>query len=194
MFCSCHCAFEQSALFAKVNSDAISEVFDFQVCLKVLCFYPLTPMFRGAQMKSFCAVFLNFILFSEYFSCYEILKNKKPVPLNTRLTSKMPASDDIKVGTKVEVTGKDWRGVVAFSGLTSFAAGKWVGVVLDQPNGKNNGSVQGKTYFSCQDNYGLFVRPTQLTILEEAPANVSSTPARSGTVYFLLTNISLFWV
>ena len=82
----------------------------------------------------------------------------------------MPASDDIKVGTKVEVTGKDWRGVVAFCGVTSFAAGKWVGVVLDQPNGKNNGSVQGKTYFSCQDNYGLFVRPTQLTILEEAPS------------------------
>ena len=82
----------------------------------------------------------------------------------------MPASDNIKVDTKVEGTGKDWRGVVAFCGVTSFAAGKWVGVVLDQPNGKNNGSVQGKTYFSCQDNYGLFVRPTQLTILEEAPS------------------------
>ena len=84
--------------------------------------------------------------------------------------------DDFRVGTKVEVVGKDLRGVVAFSGLTSFASGKWIGVVLDQPNGKNNGTVQGKTYFSCQDNYGIFVRPNQLSLLEEAPP---STPAKA---------------
>jgi len=54
---------------------------------------------------------------------------------------------NLKVGQRVEVTGKDVRGVVAFYGGTQFAPGKWVGVVLDTPKGKNNGSVQGKSYF-----------------------------------------------
>jgi CAP-Gly domain len=54
----------------------------------------------------------------------------------------------VKVGQRVEVTGKDVRGVVAFVGGTLFAPGKWVGVVLDDAKGKNNGSVQGKQYFT----------------------------------------------
>ena len=90
----------------------------------------------------------------------------------------MPGGDEFRVGSKVEVIGKDLRGVVAFCGLTSFATGKWIGVVLDHPNGKNNGTVQGKTYFSCQDNYGIFVRPNQLSLLEDA-LPPPSTPSRS---------------
>lgn len=42
--------------------------------------------------------------------------------------------------------------------------GKWVGVVLDEPKGKNNGTVQGKTYFACQENYGVFVRQSQVNM------------------------------
>lgn len=40
--------------------------------------------------------------------------------------------------------------------------GKWVGIVLDDDSGKNNGEVQGKKYFSCPDNFGIFVRPNQV--------------------------------
>lgn len=29
----------------------------------------------------------------------------------------------------------------------------------DEPNGKNDGSVKGKAYFSCKPLYGVFVRP-----------------------------------
>lgn len=47
---------------------------------------------------------------------------------------------------------------VRFVGTTQFAAGTWVGVELDSPIGKNNGSVQGVVYFSCRMNYGLFLR------------------------------------
>lgn len=53
----------------------------------------------------------------------------------------------LKEGQRVEVTGKDVRGVVAYVGSTMFSAGKWIGIILDVPKGKNNGTVQGKTYF-----------------------------------------------
>lgn len=53
----------------------------------------------------------------------------------------------LRVGQKVEVAGKNIRGEVAYIGMTTFAAGKWVGVVLAEPKGKNNGTIQGNCYF-----------------------------------------------
>lgn len=52
--------------------------------------------------------------------------------------------------------------------MTQFASGYWVGIELDAPLGKNNGAVKGETYFTCPDNCGLFVKPSQLRILEDA--------------------------
>lgn len=54
----------------------------------------------------------------------------------------------LRVGQKVEVAGKNIRGEVAYIGMTTFAAGKWAGVVLTEPKGKNNGTIQGTSYFS----------------------------------------------
>lgn len=54
----------------------------------------------------------------------------------------------LRVGQKVEIAGKNIRGEVAYIGMTTFAAGKWVGVVLTEPKGKNNGNIQGSTYFT----------------------------------------------
>ncbi|KAG7262402.1 hypothetical protein CRUP_024070 [Coryphaenoides rupestris] len=46
------------------------------------------------------------------------------------------------VGSMVEVIGKGQRGTVAYVGATLFASGKWVGVILDEAKGKNDGTVQ----------------------------------------------------
>uniref|UniRef100_A0A6Q2X3I2 Dynactin subunit 1 n=1 Tax=Esox lucius TaxID=8010 RepID=A0A6Q2X3I2_ESOLU len=80
------------------------------------------------------------------------------------LLSKMSADGGgrpAKVGSVVEVIGKGQRGTVAYVGATLFATGKWVGVILDEPKGKNDGTVQGKRYFQCDENCGIFVRQSQ---------------------------------
>ncbi|XP_073776844.1 dynactin subunit 1 isoform X3 [Danio rerio] len=79
----------------------------------------------------------------------------------------------VKVGSLVEVIGKGHRGTVAYIGNTLFASGKWVGVILDEPKGKNDGTVQGKRYFLCQENHGIFVRQSQIQLVEDGADTTS---------------------
>lgn len=80
----------------------------------------------------------------------------------------------MKVGSLVEVIGKGQRGTVAYVGATLFASGKWVGVILDEPKGKNDGTVQGKSYFTCKENHGIFVRQSQIQPIEDAGSSATS--------------------
>ncbi|XP_022068520.2 dynactin subunit 1-like isoform X6 [Acanthochromis polyacanthus] len=86
-----------------------------------------------------------------------------------------------KIGSTVEVTGKGQRGTVAYIGTTLFASGKWVGVILDEPKGKNDGTVQGKRYFTCEENHGIFVRQSQIQVVEEGSGATSPDTPESGT-------------
>ena len=56
-------------------------------------------------------------------------------------------AEKYNVGDQVIVAGKDLRGKVAFVGETEFSPGKWIGLILTEQKGKNNGCVQGKAYF-----------------------------------------------
>nr|XP_006128002.1 dynactin subunit 1-like [Pelodiscus sinensis] len=78
----------------------------------------------------------------------------------------------LKVGSRVEVIGKGHRGTVAYVGATLFATGKWVGVILDEAKGKNDGSVQGRKYFTCEENHGIFVRQSQVQPLASLACSV----------------------
>ncbi|UJR25862.1 hypothetical protein I4U23_007212 [Adineta vaga] len=67
---------------------------------------------------------------------------------------------------------------IAFIGKPEFADGEWIGVILDEPKGKNNGSVRKKDgttvkYFSCDDNHGLYVRPSQIeSIIDDSKTHL----------------------
>nr|XP_057928808.1 kinesin-like protein KIF13B isoform X2 [Doryrhamphus excisus] len=69
--------------------------------------------------------------------------------------------DWLKEGEFVTV-GTNKCGTVRYVGPTDFAQGTWVGVELDVPAGKNDGSVGGKHYFRCNPGYGVLVRPDRV--------------------------------
>lgn len=102
-------------------------------------------------------------------------------------------SADFQIGDRVWVSGNK-PGYVQFIGGTQFAPGQWAGIVLDEPIGKNDGSVAGVRYFQCEDGRGIFTRPSKLskTALPEKEANgrqaspapgapATSEPAPAGT-------------
>ena len=84
------------------------------------------------------------------------------------------------------VTIPQGRGVVRFKGPTSFmSTGKWVGIELYEKNGKNDGSVDGISYFNCELGYGVFVRPSQIrsvhgSELDAGPSVQKPPPPASG--------------
>ena len=53
-----------------------------------------------------------------------------------------------------------------YLGPTDFAKGEWAGIELEAPIGKNDGSVDGKKYFECAANFGLFAPLHKVDILK----------------------------
>ncbi|XP_060765448.1 CAP-Gly domain-containing linker protein 1-like isoform X2 [Neoarius graeffei] len=106
-------------------------------------------------------------------------KTSPPSATAKTLTSPGPGASVVNdsvaefiVGERVWVNGNK-PGYVQFIGGTQFAPGQWAGIVLDEPIGKNDGSVAGVRYFQCEDLRGIFTRPSKLsrTPLPECEAN-----------------------
>jgi tubulin-folding cofactor B len=69
----------------------------------------------------------------------------------------------IQVGCRCKVSPGEKRGVVRFVGkIDGLPLGYWVGVQLDEPVGKNDGSVKGKRIFECLEMHGTFARPDKV--------------------------------
>ncbi|XP_069092302.1 CAP-Gly domain-containing linker protein 4 isoform X2 [Pleurodeles waltl] len=61
----------------------------------------------------------------------------------------------LNLGDRVVIAGQK-VGTLRFCGTTEFASGQWAGIEMDEPEGKNNGSVGGVQYFNCAPRYGIF--------------------------------------
>ncbi len=58
--------------------------------------------------------------------------------------------------------------IVRYIGTTLFAEGIWIGIeFISRSLGKNDGSVNGHTYFECKQNHGLFIRPNRITLTKK---------------------------
>jgi len=82
---------------------------------------------------------------------------RNPATPSTAPTTQEEASK-FTVGARCETFPGGKRGEIVFIGETKFAAGWWIGVVLDEPCGNNDGSVKGVRYFECDDKHGKLLK------------------------------------
>ncbi|XP_041920413.1 CAP-Gly domain-containing linker protein 3 isoform X3 [Alosa alosa] len=99
------------------------------------------------------------------------LPNYDNIPGNLMLSS-----IGLKLGDRVLLDDMK-TGTLRFCGTTEFASGQWVGVELDEAEGKNDGSVGGVRYFICPPKMGLFAPVSKITKLsDQTPSSITSTP------------------
>lgn len=60
--------------------------------------------------------------------------------------------------------------------LPGLHGAPWVGIALDEPFGKNDGSVNGEILFKCKSKHGIFVRPERLEIGDFAELGLEDDP------------------
>lgn len=93
------------------------------------------------------------------------IKRLKPKSNSTLKVSNSSFSNDeswLTLGVNVLVNSE--IGILRYIGPVDFAEGTWLGVELRSNNGKNDGSVQGKRYFTCKPNKGLLVKPKKVSV------------------------------
>ncbi|KTF81015.1 hypothetical protein cypCar_00021966 [Cyprinus carpio] len=99
----------------------------------------------------------------------------KPAQGDKSSAEAQDAGEQFKIGDRVWVNGNK-PGVIQFLGETQFAPGQWAGIVLDEPIGKNDGSVSGVRYFQCEPLKGIFTRPSKLSSTEGEPDGTATAP------------------
>ncbi|OAA43060.1 Cytoskeleton-associated protein, Gly-rich domain protein [Cordyceps fumosorosea ARSEF 2679] len=109
---------------------------------------------------------------SETYALDSVLSDPTMIPA----TPGRPASaDDVVVGDSVEVPG-GLRGTVRFVGTVQGKKGQFVGIELNRefaPRGKNNGDVDGISYFNTSvPGSGIFV-PVSKAVRRESPSHAA---------------------
>eukprot|EP00039_Didymoeca_costata_P023201 m.6325 g.6325 ORF g.6325 m.6325 type:complete len:919 (+) comp3518_c0_seq1:175-2931(+) len=69
------------------------------------------------------------------------------------------------VGERCKVTGYESEGVIRFVGEKVGVGGLYVLVELDEPEGDNDGNIDGHMYAICLDEHGVFVKPSSVKLL-----------------------------
>lgn len=57
------------------------------------------------------------------------------------------------------------KGILLYFGTVHFAPGYFCGVQLDEPEGKHDGCLDGKRYYSCMPNHGVFAPVSKVEFL-----------------------------
>ncbi|XP_009991093.1 PREDICTED: CAP-Gly domain-containing linker protein 4 [Tauraco erythrolophus] len=105
--------------------------------------------------------------------------SKAMIPNYDHVTGKaMLLSLGLKLGDRVVIAGQK-VGTLRFCGTTEFASGQWAGVELDEPEGKNNGSVGKVQYFKCAPKRGIFA---PLSKISKASDHKKSSVRRSSSM------------
>ncbi|XP_021359744.1 CAP-Gly domain-containing linker protein 3-like isoform X2 [Mizuhopecten yessoensis] len=110
-------------------------------------------------------------------SCQPVIK--VPPPNYDLIQSKVTLQAlGITLGDKVVVGGVK-TGTLKYCGPTEFAGGLWAGIELDEPGGKNDGSVGGISYFQCAHSQGIFAPVSKIARPGSVPAPRSPSATMS---------------
>ncbi|NXU41725.1 CLIP4 protein, partial [Drymodes brunneopygia] len=107
--------------------------------------------------------------------------SKAMIPTYDHVTGRaMLLSLGLKLGDRVVIAGQK-VGTLRFCGTTEFASGQWAGVELDEPEGKNNGSVGKVQYFKCAPKRGIFAPLSKISkASDHKKSSVRSSSMRSS--------------
>ncbi|KAG9408821.1 kinesin-like protein kif13a [Aphanomyces cochlioides] len=76
-------------------------------------------------------------------------------------TRQQAASPRLELGRSILVAGTT-TGIVRYIGAVHFDRGLWIGIALTLPHGQHNGTVDGVSYFTCEERHGVFMRANRL--------------------------------
>ncbi|CAF4231839.1 unnamed protein product [Rotaria sp. Silwood2] len=100
---------------------------------------------------------------------YDILLSQSIESLSKPIINNNNINEDYTIGSRVTVNTGHYifnkPGTIRFIGEISIKTGIWYGIELDEPVGKNNGSLDGQIYFECPDKRGIFVRRDKLQLI-----------------------------
>ncbi|XP_030413207.1 CAP-Gly domain-containing linker protein 4 isoform X2 [Gopherus evgoodei] len=108
--------------------------------------------------------------------------SKAMLPNYDHVTGKaMLLSLGLKLGDRVVIAGQK-VGTLRFCGTTEFASGQWAGVELDEPEGKNDGSVGKVQYFKCAPRCGIFAPLSKISKASDHKKNFVRSPSTRSTL------------
>uniref|UniRef100_S4RKU3 CAP-Gly domain containing linker protein family member 4 n=1 Tax=Petromyzon marinus TaxID=7757 RepID=S4RKU3_PETMA len=125
------------------------------------------------------------------------LCNLPMLVLETGVRKRLPSSGsggtsdgaaELELGERLLVSGQR-AGVLRFQGTTHFAPGHWYGIELEQPSGRNDGSVAGVRYFQCPAKHGVFAPPSRVQRLTVSMESLLDLP--TGKASHPLSGMSL---
>jgi hypothetical protein len=113
-------------------------------------------------------------LFSKQLAPYTVVTSQLTYnqPINNLLTTLPGLTLHSRIRLLPESDAR--RGTISYIGKVPEipGLGSWIGVTLDEPTGKNDGSVKGNRYFECSTNCGVFVRPERCEAGEFPPLDL----------------------
>lgn len=119
------------------------------------------------------------------WSMHNEIKRKQKEKLNpsaVKMDMGCDQPEGFGVGARCEVSPGGKRGSVQFVGkdLKELPGGWWIGVVYDEPVGKNDGMVKGIRYFQCEVGFGGIVRPSNVTVGDFPPSSIDDEDDEDG--------------
>lgn len=120
-----------------------------------------------AKKKGTVREFKEKMKLGRYADPNDPIVKKKEEEKQAKLEAEKRQCENIKVGDRcqINVPGQMTRlGEVQYVGEMDGKVGYFVGIRYDEPLGKNDGTVDGKTYFKCLPKHGGFVKPEHVTV------------------------------